>query len=68
MNKLIAETNASGSLSIYHAFAAYAAEQLPYIWMPNSAQMTCSRRSCPSAGTGPSEHQYPRGLRVGSAC
>jgi peptide/nickel transport system substrate-binding protein len=39
MNKLIAETNTSGSLATYHTFAAYAAEQLPYIWMPNSAQV-----------------------------
>jgi ABC-type transport system substrate-binding protein len=37
MNKLIAETNASGSLSLYHNFATYAAEQLPYIYMPNQA-------------------------------
>ena len=36
MNHLIAETNHSNSLSIYHTFATYAAEQLPYIWMPNS--------------------------------
>jgi hypothetical protein len=34
----IAETNTSGSLAVYHTFATYAAEQLPYIWMPNSAQ------------------------------
>jgi peptide/nickel transport system substrate-binding protein len=39
MNTLIAETNTSGSLSIYHNFATYAAEQVPYIWMPNSAQV-----------------------------
>jgi peptide/nickel transport system substrate-binding protein len=39
MNKLIAETNSSNSLAIYHTFATYAAEQLPYIWMPNSAQV-----------------------------
>ncbi len=37
MNKLIAETNTS-SLAIYHTFATYAAEQVPYIWMPNSAR------------------------------
>ncbi len=35
MNKLIAETNTSGSLAIYHTFATYAAEQLPSIWLPN---------------------------------
>jgi peptide/nickel transport system substrate-binding protein len=39
MNKLTAETNTSGSLAVYHTFATYAAEQLPYIWMPNSAQV-----------------------------
>jgi peptide/nickel transport system substrate-binding protein len=37
MNKLIAATNTSGSLSLYHEFATYAAEQLPYIYMPNQA-------------------------------
>jgi len=31
MNKLIAETNTSSSLAIYHTFATYAAEQLPSI-------------------------------------
>ncbi|MGH3170740.1 MAG: ABC transporter substrate-binding protein [Trebonia sp.] len=36
MNKLIAETNTSGSLSLYHQFATYAAEQLPDIYMPNA--------------------------------
>jgi len=39
MNKLIAETNTSNSLSIYHTFATYASEQLPYIWMPDLAQV-----------------------------
>jgi len=63
MNKLIAETNTSSSLAIYHTFATYAAEQLPSIWLPNSAQVyavsknlhawssTRSRPSCPSTGT-----------------
>jgi ABC-type transport system substrate-binding protein len=39
MDKLIAETNTSGSLAIYHTFATYAAEQVPYIWMPDFAQV-----------------------------
>jgi peptide/nickel transport system substrate-binding protein len=39
MNKLIAETNTSSSLATYHTFATYAAEQLPSIWMPDSAQV-----------------------------
>jgi peptide/nickel transport system substrate-binding protein len=39
MNKLIDETNTSGSLSLYHTFATYASEQLPSIYMPNSAQV-----------------------------
>jgi peptide/nickel transport system substrate-binding protein len=37
MDKLIAQTNTSNSLTVYHKFATYAAEQLPYIYMPNSA-------------------------------
>ncbi len=36
MDKLIAATGTSGSLSVYHTYATYGAEQLPYIWMPNS--------------------------------
>ena len=36
MDKLIASTTTSGSLATYQAFATYAAQQLPYIWMPNS--------------------------------
>jgi peptide/nickel transport system substrate-binding protein len=39
MNRLIAQTNTSGSLSVYDAFATYAAQQLPYIYMPNSAMV-----------------------------
>ena len=35
MNKLIAETNTSSSLAIYHTFATYAAEQLPSIYLPD---------------------------------
>jgi peptide/nickel transport system substrate-binding protein len=35
MNKLIAETNTSSSLAIYHTFATYAAEQLPAIYLPD---------------------------------
>ena len=37
MNNLIAKTNTSNSLPVYRSYATYAAEQLPYIWMPNSA-------------------------------
>jgi peptide/nickel transport system substrate-binding protein len=34
MDKLINETNASGSMTVFDTYATYAAEQLPYIWMP----------------------------------
>jgi peptide/nickel transport system substrate-binding protein len=36
MDKLITETNASSSLSAFKAYATYAAEQLPVLYMPNS--------------------------------
>jgi peptide/nickel transport system substrate-binding protein len=36
MDKLIGETTTSSSLAVYHQFATYAAQQLPFIWMPNS--------------------------------
>jgi peptide/nickel transport system substrate-binding protein len=36
MNNLISGTETSGSLSVFHKYAAYAAEQLPFIYMPNT--------------------------------
>ena len=36
MDSLINKTTTSGSLTDYHNFATYAAQQLPFIWMPNS--------------------------------
>jgi len=35
MDKLINETHTSNSLDVFHKFATYAAQQLPYIWAPN---------------------------------
>ncbi len=34
MDKLINETHTSSSLAVYHQFATYTAEQLPFIWVP----------------------------------
>jgi peptide/nickel transport system substrate-binding protein len=34
MNKLISESETSSSLSVFHNYAAYAAQQLPFIYMP----------------------------------
>jgi peptide/nickel transport system substrate-binding protein len=34
MNKLINETHTSSSLSVFHAYANYTAEQEPSLWMP----------------------------------
>jgi peptide/nickel transport system substrate-binding protein len=36
MNRLINATTTSGNIATYHTFATYAAQQLPFIWMPNS--------------------------------
>jgi peptide/nickel transport system substrate-binding protein len=36
MDTLITETHTSSSLADFHDYATYAAEQLPFIWMPNS--------------------------------
>jgi len=36
MDKLINQTTTSGSLSVFDTYATYAAQQLPYIWMPDS--------------------------------
>ena len=35
MDKLINETHTSNSLAVYHQYATYAAEQLPFLWAPN---------------------------------
>ena len=36
MDRLIADTTTSGNIAAYHTFATYAAQELPFIWMPNS--------------------------------
>ncbi len=35
MDRLITETHTNSSISVFHKFATYAAQQLPYIWVPN---------------------------------
>jgi peptide/nickel transport system substrate-binding protein len=35
-DSLITQTHTSSSLAIFHQYAAYTAQQLPYIWMPNA--------------------------------
>jgi peptide/nickel transport system substrate-binding protein len=39
MNSLISETHTSNSLSVFRQYAAYAAQQLPYIWNPDPYQI-----------------------------
>jgi peptide/nickel transport system substrate-binding protein len=39
MNELISETHTSDSLAVFHQYATYAAEQLPYIWNPDPYQI-----------------------------
>ncbi len=34
MDKLIDETHTSNSLAVFHQYATYGAEQLPYMWVP----------------------------------
>ena len=36
MNKLIKQVEVNSSLSLFHTYATFAAEQLPFIWMPNN--------------------------------
>jgi peptide/nickel transport system substrate-binding protein len=35
MDNLISQTHTSSSLTVFHNYATYLAQQLPYIWMPN---------------------------------
>jgi peptide/nickel transport system substrate-binding protein len=35
MDQLINETHTSSSLAVFHQFATYAAQQLPFLWAPN---------------------------------
>ena len=43
-DSLINETHTNSSLSVFHTYATYTAQQLPYIWMPNeyAVQATAS--------------------------
>jgi peptide/nickel transport system substrate-binding protein len=59
MDKLIAATNTSNSLSVYHAFATYAAQQLPYIWMPNSATVMAVSKTVHNVVFNPLETLVP---------
>jgi peptide/nickel transport system substrate-binding protein len=36
MDKLISQTHTNSSISVFHRFATYAAQQLPYIWVPST--------------------------------
>jgi peptide/nickel transport system substrate-binding protein len=35
MDRLINETHTSSSLAVFHQYATYAAQQLPFMWVPN---------------------------------
>jgi hypothetical protein len=35
MDSLINQTHTSSSLAVFHSYATYVAQQLPYIWFPN---------------------------------
>ncbi len=35
MDKLINETHTSSSLAVFHQYATYASQQLPFMWVPN---------------------------------
>jgi hypothetical protein len=34
MDSLIEQTHTNSSLAVFHEYAAYTAQQLPYIWQP----------------------------------
>jgi hypothetical protein len=36
MDQLINATHTNSSLSVFHDYATYTAQQLPYIWTPNN--------------------------------
>ena len=35
MDKLITDTHTNSSLSVFHQFATYTTQQLPFIWVPS---------------------------------
>jgi len=59
MDKLIAATNTSNSLSVYHTFATYAARQLPYIYMPDSATVMAVSKTVHNVVFNPLETLMP---------
>lgn len=53
MDELIGLTQTSGSLSVFGQYAAYAADQLPDIWMPDAYTVTATRATLVNAGGNP---------------
>jgi peptide/nickel transport system substrate-binding protein len=59
MNKLITETQTSSSLSVFHNYATYAAEQLPFIYMPNSYEVMAVKSTLHAVAFNPLYWTFP---------
>jgi peptide/nickel transport system substrate-binding protein len=53
MENLISETHTSNSLSVFQDYAAYVANQLPFIWMPNAYTVTATSSKLVNVGNSP---------------
>ena len=80
MDNLITDTHTNSSLSVFHNFATFTAQQLPYMWVPSpnpyqiiavqtsckTSSTTCCLPSSPSTGTSRSSWKQGRLLPAGT--
>jgi peptide/nickel transport system substrate-binding protein len=59
MDKLITDTNTSSSLATFHDYAAYAAKQLPVIYMPNDYRIEAVKNNLHNVGFSPLWWSFP---------
>jgi peptide/nickel transport system substrate-binding protein len=59
MDNLIHQTLTNGSLSAFHQYATYNAEQLPYIWTPNTVTIQAVKNTLHGVGFSPVDALLP---------
>jgi peptide/nickel transport system substrate-binding protein len=59
MDKLIKETETSSSISVYHNFANYSAEQVPFVYMPLTYGITATKNNLHGVQFNPLQTELP---------
>ena len=62
MDNLINATHTSSSLSVFHDYATYGAQQLPFIWNPNQLHDPGGQQQAAQRHVQPAVHPVPRVL------